>query len=114
MIYLAIPYTFNAERSFKIANKVAARLMNEGGIVFSPITHSHPIADELDESLRYSQEFWLKQDLAFLRMCDRVALVKIGENGADLIANSKGVQTELKVAYELGLPIHYIEYNEEE
>ena len=43
-IYLAIPYSGMAEESFRIANEVSAKLMNEGHIVFSPISHSHPIA----------------------------------------------------------------------
>ena len=111
MIYLAIPYTFNAELSFKIANKIAAQLMNDGEIVFSPISHSHVISDELDPSLRYSQEFWLKQDLAFLAMCEKVVAVLIGDKGIELLAKSKGCTTELDYAKEYGIPVQFVKYH---
>ena len=37
IIYLAIPYTWDAEKSFKIANRVTAQLMLEGYVVFRVI-----------------------------------------------------------------------------
>jgi nucleoside 2-deoxyribosyltransferase len=97
-IYLACPYTFNPELSFGIANKHAAQLMNEGHIVFSPISHSHPIADALDEHLRLDHEFWMKQDIPFVDWVDEVHVVVIGEEGMDLIKRSKGVSRELEYA----------------
>ncbi len=46
-IYLATPYTdfdpaVRAARFFAV-NKVAAHLMKKGFLVFSPISHTHPI-----------------------------------------------------------------------
>ena len=46
-IYLAIPYTGIEEESFNIANKVAARLIEDGHIVVSPISHSHSIREKI-------------------------------------------------------------------
>lgn len=112
-IYLAIPYTFNAELSYSIANKVAAKLIGEGNVVFSPISHSHIIADHMDESLRYSQEFWMAQDLPFIEWCDKVVCVVIGEFGYDLIDNSKGVQKELNEANLLNKQIEFYYYEKE-
>lgn len=115
MIYLGIPYTFNAEKSFKIANEVASVLMNEGEVVFSPISHSHPIADMLDESLRYDQEFWLKQDLAFLANCEKAAFVLIGgvNEGIDLLTKSKGCMTEFKYCISNDIPVSFYIYEED-
>jgi len=109
-IYLAIPYTFNSELSYKIANEVAAKLMGEGNVVFSPISHSHVIADYMDESLRYSQEFWMAQDLPFIAWCDKIVCIVIGEFGYELIENSKGVQRELKEANQLNKELEFYYY----
>ena len=42
-IYLAIPFSGIEEKSFKAATEIAGLLISKGYIVFSPITHSHPI-----------------------------------------------------------------------
>jgi nucleoside 2-deoxyribosyltransferase len=109
-IYLAIPYSGIPELSFEVANKVAAKLMKEGHIVFSPISHTHPIAEYLDESVRFDSEYWMKQDLCFVDWCDEVRVVVIGEFGYDLIDKSKGVQFELKHAKETNKPFEFIHY----
>lgn len=94
-VYIAIPYTWNAEKSFEIANSMSAWYMRQGHVVFSPISHSHPVADHLPEDLRYDQGFWMAQDLPFIEWADMVVVVVIGENGHELISNSRGVQTEI-------------------
>lgn len=109
-IYLAIPYTFNSELSFEIANRVSAVLMDKDTVVFSPISHSHPIADYMDEGLRYSQEFWMNQDLTLLSLAKEMCLVVIGKNGEKLIEESKGCQSEIKFAQENNIPIKRIYY----
>ena len=109
-IYLAIPYTWNASRSFVIANEVAAKLMQMGHVVFSPISHSHNIADYMDESLRYSQEFWMHKDLPFVEWADELWVVCIGEMGSELIAESKGCQEEMSQARALGKEIRVVDY----
>jgi nucleoside 2-deoxyribosyltransferase len=105
LVYLAIPYTWNPNRSFKIANEVSSLLMQSGHVVFSPISHSHPIADYMDEDLRLSQEFWMKQDLTILERCDKMILVYIGGHGQKLVDESKGCQEELKFAKEKGIKV---------
>lgn len=110
--YLMIPYTWNPEKSFEIANKVAADLMRKGIVVFSPISHSHPIADHLDPKLRLSQSFWMNMDLPILSLCKRAYLVVIGENGLDLIEKSKGCQSEINCANKLNIPIEKYFYYE--
>jgi nucleoside 2-deoxyribosyltransferase len=109
-IYLAIPYTYNPERSFKIANKICADLMSKGHVVFSPISHSHPVADYLPNELRTDSNWWMGQDLPFVEWADEVHVICIGEYGCNLIEDSKGVQMELAHAKEKGKPIQIIDY----
>jgi nucleoside 2-deoxyribosyltransferase len=107
IIYLAIPYTWDPAKSFEIANKVSALLMQQGYTVFSPISHSHPIADFLPENLRLDQQFWMYQDLPILSFCDEVWMVIIGDEGLELIANSRGCQSEIREAKLKNKPIKY-------
>lgn len=109
-VYLAIPYTFNPEVSHKIANKVAADLMSKGYIVFSPISHSHIIADHLPSELRTNADWWMRQDLPLVEWSDEVHVVVIGEMGHELIEKSKGVQQEIKHAKIKNKPIKIYEY----
>jgi nucleoside 2-deoxyribosyltransferase len=111
-IYLAIPYSFNPSLSFKIANKVSAELMASGNVVFSPISHSHRIADYLPVELRTDSQWWMQQDLPLVAWADELKVVCIGEMGIELIEQSKGVQQEIKKAKELNKQITIYEYND--
>lgn len=111
-IYLAIPYSGLEDESFKIANHVAHLLMQEGHIVYSPISHNHPIA--IAHGLPTGWDFWEKFDTEFVKWADEVHVVVIGndERGFFLINNSKGVRAEMKIAGELGKEIKYYAYEE--
>jgi nucleoside 2-deoxyribosyltransferase len=111
-IYLAIPYTFNPDLSHQVANKVAARLMKEGHVVFSPISHGHHISDHLPSLVRTDSDWWMTQDLPFVEWCDELHIVVIGDNGTELIEQSKGVQIEFEYAKILKKRIKLIEYND--
>lgn len=113
-IYLSIPYTWNPERSFQIANKVAAELMLAGNVVYSPISMGHNIADHLPEEARTSSDWWRKYEPAFIEWCDEMHIVYIRktksnkmceDSGMALIAYSKGCQAEKQLAEKLGKPI---------
>lgn len=106
-IYLAIPYSFNPELSYKIANEVTAGLMEQGFVVFSPISHSHPVADYLAPNKRIDHEFWMKQDLPLLEWADELHVIDLG-NGE--IQQSRGVNEEMETAFKLGKPIKFIFY----
>ena len=101
-IYLAISYTGNESKSFRIANLVAGALMRQGHIVFSPISHTHPIAKVCN--LPKDWEFWKSQDEAFIGWCDElhVAMLKGWQK-------STGVTAEMKIAKQLKKPIKFIE-----
>lgn len=104
LIYLAIPYTHPdpevRRQRFRIANQVAGRLMSRGDLVFSPISMSVPIAE--DAGLSGEWAYWAKFDRALLERCQKVVVVDI-----EGLAESVGVQAELAIARELGLPIEY-------
>lgn len=109
-VYIAIPYTFNPSLSFEIANKVSAEFMKNGHVVFSPISHSHPIADYLPQELRTDSNWWMNQDIPFVEWADEIILVCIGEMGHELIERSKGVQMEITRAKELNKKLNIYEY----
>lgn len=105
-IYLAISYSnFNKELSFEIANKITAKLMNEGNIVFSPISHCHPIS--ISNSLPGDWNFWKKFDESFIKWCEEVYVVLIQQhdgvyyNSEQVIKDSEGVNAEMKIAQRL-------------
>ena len=111
-IYLAIPYSYNPAQSFAIANKVAAKLMSEGHLVYSPISHSHHIADHLPGHLRTDSHWWMQHDLPMIDWADELHVVLIGEMGDLLIAESVGVTLEIKHAQQTGKNIKFIEHYE--
>lgn len=96
-IYLAIPYSKYELKSFDIANKVAASLIKEGFIVYSPISMSHPIS--IVSGLQGCWETWKKIDFEFIKWCDE-----------DAVKNSVGVQDEIRYAKELGKKITFYVY----
>lgn len=107
-IYLATPYSHPSESArvhrFDIANRVAATLMAQGHVVFSPISHSHPIAAYLPDEQLLDHEFWMAQDLPFLRWAD--ALYVYPKDAADV---SRGVARDVEEAETLGKAIVYME-----
>lgn len=110
-IYLACPYTFNPELSFEICNFVGAKLMEQGYIVFSPISHSHPISKMMKTELANDHDFWLSQDLPFMDICDYLYVIDIkGMDGMNLIKESRGCQKEIRNADRIGVEIVYYEY----
>jgi len=95
MIYLACPYSdpdpeVRAHR-FECANKQAALLMAEGLHVFSPISHTHPIAILGDLPLGWG--YWKKYDEKILSICDELCILAL-----DGWQHSKGIKGELRIA----------------
>ena len=104
-IYLAAPYSHGdfavCDQRFRAANWMAAQLMSEGNIVFSPLSHSHPISLCLNNSLDH--DFWLAQDRTFVEWCDAVyVLCLMGWE------SSFGVNREIEWAMELGKEVIYL------
>lgn len=106
LVYLAVPYTHEdptvMEWRFNVVNEVAGRLMKQGIHIFSPISHTHPIAVTCD--LPRGFDFWEQYDRAILQVCRKVIVLRLF--GWE---QSKGVQAEIKIATELGIPVEYID-----
>lgn len=102
-IYLAIPYTGNEKKSFETANRVAAIIYNAGFLVFSPISHTHPICVQCKLPSDFS--FWKALDKSFVDWCDEVWVITESEFE---VSNSKGVQSEMGMARSAGKPIRFI------
>lgn len=106
LTYLACPYSHESElvKAYRVAqvNRAAARLLRGTGTVFSPISHSHGIA-ESDPTLGSTWEFWEEKDLPFLDYATRVVVLTL-----DGWRESRGVQAEIKYAMDHGLPVYYM------
>ena len=107
LVYLAVPYTHAEmevqEARFHAVNKCAADMMRRGIHVFSPISHTHPIATDSDFPLPADWEYWNEYDFAMLKCCSKIAILQL--EGWEI---SKGVTAEIALAKQLGIPIEYI------
>jgi hypothetical protein len=78
MVYLACPYsnTTNREGMYEMATHCAPFLMELGFIVYSPITHSHPIDLEAqDWKINVPYEQWIAGCLNILDICDLIVVM---------------------------------------
>lgn len=79
IIYVALPYSHPdpaiREMRKQIADRYAAKLISQGHIVFSPISHSHHIADHLDNC--NDSDFWVRQCEPFLRVCQEMHILAL-------------------------------------
>jgi hypothetical protein len=104
MIYLATPYSHPdpavREQRFQTVNREAARLMGLGMQVFSPISHSHPIAQA--GSLPTDWAFWEEYDRTMLQACSTLVVLR-----AQGWQESSGVKAEMEIAKELRIPIMF-------
>ncbi len=105
LAYLACPYSHELRsvrcERFEKANRAAAKLMESGVVLFSPISHTHPIADA--NGLPLNWEYWERYDRAFLSVTSKMYVLMI-----DGWRESKGVQAEIRIAEELGIAIEYL------
>ncbi|GHT16662.1 hypothetical protein FACS1894189_0890 [Planctomycetales bacterium] len=106
MLYIACPYSHPdaliRNHRYRTACRAAAALIKSGIVVFSPLSHSVPVAQlgGVDET---DTEFWLRQDIPILRRCDEVLV--LGLSGWD---KSIGVQREISEAMLLQKPVSII------
>lgn len=106
LIYLACPYSDPdpavRKRRFETVNRVAARLMSAGAFIFSPISHTHPIAEAGE--LPKGWEFWRDYDTEIIRCCAELFVLRLP--GWE---NSVGVTAEMALAAQLGVPITFLD-----
>ena len=104
-IYLATVYSGTPkqqEERFVKVNKIAADLMAKGFLVFSPISHTHPIA--LAGDLPKDWEFWKEYDSTFIKWADEIHVFM-----QDGWKKSTGVTAEIRIAKKLNKPVLFIE-----
>lgn len=106
LTYLAGPYTHpdhNVELDrFNQLNRAASHLMRQNKMVFSPISHSHPIA--LAGTLPTDWQYWKRFAGAYLRCSKEMIVVKLPG-----YKESVGVNAEIKLAVSMGIPITYMD-----
>ena len=105
MIYLASPYSHPdavvREQRFRAACGAAACLMRSGRHVFSPIVHSHGIAEH---GVPTDWSYWEAFDSRMLTTCNELVAVML--NGW---RESTGVQAEIDLAHKIRIPIYYLD-----
>ena len=106
LVYLATPYTHAdpevVEARVQAVNRAAAHLMAQGLKIFSPISHSHPIA--MAGTLPTDWEYWKEFDWAYLTHCHKIIVLR-----SEGWEQSTGVTAELKFAAELGLEVEFMD-----
>ena len=106
LVYLATPYSHDdpavREQRFRVVNRVAAELMRDGMHIYSPISHTHPIAMASD--LPKGWDFWEQYDRVVLDACVKVVVLR--QDGWE---ESTGVKAEIEIAKELRLPVEFID-----
>lgn len=111
LIYIATPYSHSdpsiRAANFQRANKLAAWAMQNGYCVFSPVSHSHPVAEYLPPELLLDFDFWMSADLPILRKCDALFVYP-----PDAALTSRGVAREVEEAKACGIPIRYLTEDE--
>lgn len=115
LIYLAAPYSVQLENGnkpsiedmkhrVKQVTQKAAEIMQQGYNIFSPLTHSDPIADYISEENRTSHDFWLKIDFDILKRCDEVWVYKLS-----CWDKSYGISQEIEFAENNDIPVKFID-----
>lgn len=112
IVYLAGPYTHDdplvrKERFHKVT-RAAARLIEDGVIVYSPLTMTHPIDLELAaDGETLGSDYWVRFDEAFMEFCDRIIVLRI--EGWD---KSSGIKREIEFFESKGRPVEYLEWKD--
>ena len=106
-VYLASPYSHQCPSvmhlRFISACRAAGKPMEQGLVVFAPICHSHPIAEEM-RGRHTDHAFWMAQDLPILAHADRLVVLQL-----DGWVESRGIAEEITFARWNGIPVEYME-----
>ncbi|MDO6385623.1 DUF1937 family protein [Uliginosibacterium sp. 31-12] len=114
MIYLAAPYSTGLPEGMEPAeamrqradliNKAAAQLMEEGHIVYSPISHGVSLEAHVSADNLKSHDFWMNHCFGMLDRARQLCVLRIPGWEA-----SRGVQMEINRARRNGLLVTYME-----
>lgn len=105
LCYLATPYSkyeAGIHMAFVDASVFAARLMQQGVRVYSPIAHTHPLAiyGNIDP---FDHDVWLPFDEAIMSVSDALLVVEMQG-----WKESRGIAHEIEFFEAHKLPIHYL------
>lgn len=109
-VYLAAPYSVydslvNAtwpQVRFDLVNIAAMRLIRAGCIVFSPISHSHPISLTQPPEAN-THGLWLEQDLEFAKWADILVVLRLPG-----VTASYGVNKERDWFNDMKKPVYFV------
>lgn len=105
--YLAAPYTHKDPKILKARvhaiNKVAGLLIAGGTAVYSPISMTHPIAEQAGN--HFDHDFWLQLDEAFLERADELIVLMLPGYHVSL-----GVLWEIDWCKRRGMAIKYLDF----
>ena len=109
IVYLASPYTHKdpdiCDARYETITEIAAKLVLQKKIVFSPITMTHPYDRILAEpGNTLGSAYWVDFDIAFMDVCSEMYVAKIP--GWD---ESSGVRREIEYFQEQNKQITYLD-----
>lgn len=104
--YVGTPYSKYAggiEAAFKAACEITGRLIVKGIPVFSPIAHSHPIAEHAGID-PMSHAIWLEADRPLMEAAHGMIVVMLPG-----FAESHGVAHEVEYFTKAGKPVYWLD-----
>jgi hypothetical protein len=106
LIYLASPYGNPDDKiredNYIVVSNIAADMVFNGDVAFSPISYGHNLISFKDMPTDW--EFWFNFCVTFLLKCDKIVVCQMP--GWE---NSVGVKEEIEIAIKNGIPVEYIE-----
>ena len=106
MIYIANPYSDPdpdpavRQARYRAACLATAELLRHGLKVFSPVVHSHPLAEL---GLPGNWSFWQRIDEDMLVRCNELVVLML-----DGWRESRGVTAEIELAHGHEIPVRYV------
>lgn len=112
LIYLASLYSLNStpeirQERYEDVQKLTAKMIKDGYIVFSPITYNHPMA--VKYNLPPGWAFWKPVDSCYIKKCDYMLIMIDKDN---LWHQSEGIMAEIKIAQKFKKKIGYIRWED--
>lgn len=104
--YLAAPYTHNNKGveslRHRLITRAAATLTSQKEMIYSPITHCHPMAKTVNLPTDYL--YWRSLNHAFIKISKEFIILTL-PNWKD----SKGIKDDLEYAVSCEIPYKYID-----